>query len=227
MSKKNDLFTVRGFKSADIVKRLHKLETGGEVAIQRTVSDFTSRAPAWVSKGIREHYGIDAQRIKQAQEKPRRGKTTIKVAGITVDGATLIYKDRLLTPVHFKMSPKQRPEGQQKTHTKIPGQLIASGSPVAMMNQPKRYNVKATIIKGEERATFPAGTFLAPASKTDGEKPATIIPWQRTGNGREAWPIKTVSIPQMIDGRAHDTIYEAIEQKLGERFQHHIERVMK
>lgn len=203
------------------MKRLRKLENGGEVAIKRTVSDFTTRAPAWVSKGIREHYGVDAAAIKEAAKRPKRGRTSIKVAGIAVDGATLEYKGRTLTPLHFKMSPKKRPEGQQKNPVRIPGQAIGSGSPVAMVRQPKPYKVKATIIKGQ-RASFPSSTFLTAGNG------GTSLPFQRKGESR--MPIEavhTLSVPQMIDNRARETIDSAIGTKLGERFQHHVERAMK
>ena len=93
-------FTVSYSGADGIVKRLQKLKDGGEVAIKRTVSDFTSRGPGWVSKGIREHYGVDTAAIKDAAKKPKRGKTSIRVAGISVDGATLEYKGRTLTPTH-------------------------------------------------------------------------------------------------------------------------------
>ena len=75
--------------SSDAMKRFQKLNTGGEKALKRLVSDFSSRAPGWVSKGIREHYGVDTAAIKSAAQKPKRGKTSIHVAGISVDGATL------------------------------------------------------------------------------------------------------------------------------------------
>lgn len=213
-------FTVATSGGADLVKRLKKLENGGEVAIQRTVADFTTRAPAWVSKGIREHYGVDAATIKEAARRPTRGKTSIKVAGITVDGATLEYKGRLLTPVHFKMTPKRSPDTLQKRAVRVPGQAIADGSPVAMIQPPKAYRVKATIIKGK-RASMPSGTFIATAHNA-------TIPFQRTGKGR--YPIeavRTLSVPQMIDGRARETIEQKISEELGKRFAHHIERITK
>lgn len=214
-------FTVRNSGGKELVKRLRKLENGGETAIKRTVSDFTSRAPAWVSKGIREHYGVDTAAIKAAEGRAKRGKTTIKVAGIAVDGASLEYKGPTLTPLHFKMSPKQKPAGQQGKQIRIPGQAIAGAGDVAMIRPPKPYKVRATIIKGQ-RATFPANTFLT-SSNGSGS-----IPFQRTGEGRT--PIEavhTLSVPQMIDGRAKDTINETIESKLGARFQHYVERAMK
>ena len=205
----------------DIVKKLQKLENGGKVAIERTVSDFATRAPAWVSQGIREHYGVDAAAIKDAATKPKRGKTTIKVAGIDVDGATLEYKGRTLTPTHFKMSPKKSPDTQQKKPLRIPGQAIAGGSPVAMVQPPKKYTVKATIIQGK-RASLPSGTFIAPGNG------GVMLPFQRKGEARmpiEA--VRTLSVPQMIDGRARETIEITISENLGKRFEHHIQQAMK
>ena len=214
-------FSVSAAGGADIVKRLRKLENGGKVAIQKTVSDFATRAPAWVSKGIREHYGVDAAAIKEAQAKPRRGKTSITVAGTTVDGVTLEYKGRTLTPTHFKMSPKQIPEARQNKYIKIPGGGIGSGSPVAMMQPPKKYTVKATIIKGQ-RSSLPAGTFITAG------KGGSVLPFQRTGEGRgPIQAVRTLSVPQMIDGRARETIEQAISEGLGKRFEHYISRAMK
>lgn len=214
-------FTVACAGGNDLVKRLRKLENGGEVAIKRTVNDFTTRAPAWVSKSIREHYGVDTAAIKDAAKKPKRGKTSIKVAGVTVDGATLEYRGRTLTPVHFKMSPKKTPDTQQRNTIRVPGQAIAEGSPVAMINPPKAYKVKATIIKSK-RATLPAGTFIAPGNG------GAVLPFQRTGPGRmpiEA--VRTLSVPQMIDGRARESIEQRIGEELGKRFEHHIQQATK
>ena len=217
----SDLFRVSSSGNTDIVKRLQKLENGGKVAIERTVSDFATRAPGWVSKGIRQHYGVDTAAIKEAAKRPKRGQTSITVAGIKVDGATLEYKGRLLTPVHFKMSPKTQPEARQRGTLRIPGQSIGQGSPVAMISPPKPYKVKATIIKGK-RATMPAGTFIAPV------KGGANLAFRRTGESRlpiEA--VRTISVPQMIEGRARETIEETISSKLGERFEHHMKQVMK
>lgn len=214
-------FSVSLSGSDAIVRKLQKLRDGGEVAIKRTVSDFTSRGPGWVSKGIREHYGVDTAAIKEAAQRPKRGRTSIRVAGVSVDGASLEYKGRTLTPTHFKMSPKARPTAQQNKPLRIPGQLIGNGSPVAMVRPPKRYTVKATIIKGQ-RAAMSSDTFLTAGNG------GVVLPYQRTGDGRtpiEA--VRTLSVPQMIDGRARETIEQLIDTKLGERFNHHIEQAMR
>ena len=90
-------FTVTCSGAKDIVKRLNKLENGGQTAIKKTVNDFMSRAPAWVSKGIREHYGVDTAAINEAKQQPRRGQSSIQVAGVQVDSASLIYNCLLYT----------------------------------------------------------------------------------------------------------------------------------
>lgn len=224
-------FSVTMRDGAKLAKKLEKLKDGGETAIKRTVSDFTARAPAWVSKGIRQHYGVDTAAIKKAGPRSKRGATSIRVSGVSVDGATLEYKGRTLTPIHFKMSPTTRnPKGLAKKPAKIPGQAISTGSPVAMVRPPMPFQVKATIIKGQ-RATMKPGTYLASSSKKSADAP--ILPFQRTGAGRTpVHAVRTLSVPQMIGSeekksRASDTISEIINENLEKRFENHIKRAMK
>lgn len=199
-----------------LAKRLAKLEDGGEKAIKRTTSDFVSRAPGWVSKGIRQHYGVDTKAIKEAAQKPRRGKYTIKVAGVAIDGATLQYSGRLLTPTHFNMTPRIRPTALAKTYNRIPGK----NTPFAMVRPSKKYTIKATIIKGQ-RSALPSDAFLGKAKNV-------TLPFQRDGEQRKPLSvIHTLSVPQMIDGRAHETINKQISDGLGKRFEHHIQQAMK
>ena len=206
----------------DIVRRWKKLKTGGEKALKRTASDFASRAPGWINQAIRQRYGVDKATITNTATKIRRGKISTP-DGIAVDGCTITYKGRTLTPVHFNMSPKAPSNTKQKKVSRIPGQDIANGSPVAMIHQPHRYKVKATIVKGQ-RITFGQNTFLAKAGKSED---ATYIPWQRTGDGRAASPIHTLSVPQMIDGRAYTDINKLINDNLGKRFDNQIEQILK
>lgn len=220
-------FTVSYSGAGDVAKRIQKFSSGGEIAIKRMVSDFTSRAPGWVSKGIREHYGVDTAAIKEATKKPRRGRTKIKVSGISVDGVTLKYEGRTLTPIHFKMSPKAPKGLQNKRDRKIPGQEIAfKGKPgdVGTVRAPKPYTIKVTIIKGQREA-LPQGTFLAPNKK---EKEATLIPFQRKEAKRDSLEgTRTLSVPQMIDGKAHETINQIINKELEKRFNNHIKQITK
>ena len=143
------------------------------------------------------------------------------MAGVQVDSASLVYKGRTLTPTHFKMSPKSRPSAQQKKPIRIPGQLIAGAGDVAMVRPPRPYQVKATIIKGS-RVSLGSNVFLT------GGNGGSMLPFQKTGRGRSPIEaVRTLSVPQMIDGKARQTIETTISEKLGERFNHYIDQVMK
>ena len=212
-------FTVTLKNGDKLAQKLAKLDSGAETAIKRTVSDFTARAPAWVSKGIRQHYGVDTAAISEAGPTTRRGASSIHVAGVSVDSASLKYKGRTLTPTHFNMSPKSRPTAQQSKHIKVPGQIIA-GSPVAMVRPPRKYTVKASIIKGSRVSISDA--IIAPG------KGGINLPFQTSGdNGRALEAVRTLSVPQMISGKAKDTIEELIGSNLEKRFEHHIQQAMK
>lgn len=221
-TRKSGAFSVTMKDGAKLTKQLNKLKTGGETALKRTVNDFSSRAPAWVSKGIRQHYGVDTAAINEAGPKRKKGASHVKVSGISVDGATLEYKGRTLTPIHFKMSPKARPTAQQNQAIKIPGQAIAGGQfPVATIKAPKKYTVKATILKGS-RVNLSPRTFLASTNNS------ASLPFQRTGEGRtpiEA--VRTLSVPQMISGRAKETIENTIADNLQKRFEHNVQQAIK
>lgn len=145
----------------------------------------------------------------------------MKVAGISVDGASLEYKGRTLTPTHFNMSPKSQPTARQSKLLRIPGQALSTSSPVAMVRPPRKYSVKATILKGG-RATMGRNTFVTAGNG------GSVLPFQRTGGGRlpiEA--VRTLSVPQMISGKAKDTIEELLSSNLQKRFEHHIAQAMK
>lgn len=233
-------FSVSLSGGSEVVKRLRKLQDGGEVAIKRTISDFASRGPGWVSQGIRRHYGVDKAAIEDAQKRPKRGRTSIRVSGLSVDGVTLEYKGRTLTPIHFKINYTElHPNGLEEKWIPIPGQKIRrdenphtkkAGQDIAMVRQPKPYRVSAIIIKGK-RQKMEKGTYLAPAKKG---KSTPIIPYQKTPDGKSSvQAIHTLSVPQMIEGkngeksRASDTISAIINEKLEIRLNNHIKQAMK
>lgn len=214
-------------KDADkVARRILKLQDGGETAIKKTVRDFGSRGPASVSKGIRQHYGVDTAAIKKAGPKVKKGSTHVQIAGIPVDDLTLEYNGETLTPLHFKMRPGSiNPKGQQSRKGLIPGQNINfSGTPgqVAAVAPPTPYQITAKIKKG--RVAFDEPAYLAPAGKSGG----TVIPFQRKGDGRApVHAIHTVSVPQMIENDARDTINKLLNEKLEKRFENYVKQILK
>lgn len=207
-------FSITMKDGAALIKKLEKIEDGGRSAIQTTVNELTTRAPAKVKKAVKQYYGVDNAAFKAAGPKKIRGATKINVTGITVDGASLEYKGRTLTPTHFSMKPKSRPKAKQKK-IKIPGQATTSSSPVVYAAPSKPYTVSAQIIAGQ-RAAMPNGTFIGKG-----------LPYQRTGEGRTPVEvIHTLSVPQMISGRAKEAVEQEISDLLETRFNHNMERAM-
>ena len=228
--------TVTMKNGTKLAKRLEKLKDGGETAIKYTISDFASRAPGWVTKGIRQHYGVDTAAIKDAGPKTKRGGTSKNVSGIVVGGISLKYEGKTLTPTHFNMNYSQpHPKGLQIKRVIVPGQKIDEkaknkNAEYGMVRTPVPYQVKATIIKGH-RATMKGGTYIAPSNSKNAGAPN--IPFQRTpGHKFPVEAIHTLSVPQMIGNEEHpskasETINNMISEKLEKRFNNHIKRTMK
>lgn len=142
------------------------------VVFEKTLKDMRSRAPGKVADAVRSVYNIKKSEIMPSKEEKSAG--TIKVRGENLMSMKLIYEGRMLTPLHFGMTPKERPDK-------------------------KKYKVKAKIKKGKKWVFTPenedGGVFLAPNPR----KPSQTLPWER--NSKESYdisPIKTMSLPQMV-----------------------------
>lgn len=184
-----------------MVGQLKDLNKDVDKAIAQTMRDVKSRAPAQVTKAVTAVYGIKSSEVTAAGKAAKGGAKSvgsIKVSGVTVDSIQLTYKGRVLTPSHFSMTPKKRPEGG------------------------KKYTVKAAIMKGQKKS-LGSSTFLAPS----GSAGTTEIPFKRTTEKRlPIVAIRTVSIPQMItnDTVAAD-IQTRMDELLSARLQHYTDRI--
>lgn len=199
-----------------LIKKLNKLDSGVDTAIEKTLKDFGTRAPAQVSKGIRQFYAVDTAAIKSAQ-------TKVKISDKNVE---LEYKGPTLTPIHFRMSPASvDPRGRQDKKDLIPGQHISfneTPGQVAAVGQPRPYTVRMTIKKGS-RVALGGNAYLQHAGKGGGP----VIPYQRKGERGPTHAVHTVSVPQMIDNDARPVIEEKIGEMLEKRFNHYIDRLLK
>ena len=191
---------------AKMVGTLKDLNKDVDKAISRTVSDCAQRAPAQVTKAVTAVYGIKSSEVTEAGQGAKRGAKTvgkIKVKGVSIDNVQLEYKGRLLTPIHFSMTPKAPPE------------------------KGKKFKVRAAIYKGSKK-TLGTGLWLAkPKKKVEDGKDPPYIAWKRVGKTR--YPIeviRTVSIPQMIDNeKVNADIKTRMEDLLIKRLNHNTERL--
>lgn len=124
-----------------IVKNLDEVKKGIEEkealavkAVNATTNDFKSRGPGWISQEVTNIYAIKKKDVTQSK-KGAKINGRIRVAGVTMNNVELKYSGSLMTPIHFKMTPKVRP--------KKPG-----------------YRVTVEIKKGN-KAKLPKNVFLA------------------------------------------------------------------
>ena len=213
-------------EAAKLKKEIEKNEEKSRKAISKTVSDFKSRAPGWVSSSVTEVYGIKKADVKDCFKGAKKASGSIKISGIKVDNVQLTYSGRLLTPTHFKMKPATVPAKKSKDKRLIPGQAIKSdkrvGS-VAAVSPVAPYKISAEIYKGKRKELGNKNIFLG------SNKGGGYIPFQRTGPGRnDIKSVKTVSVPQMITNETvAKNINEKINDGLSKRLEHHLEQEFK
>lgn len=196
----------------DVHKKFNKLADAlkdNSGVFERTLKDMGSRAPGKVADAVRSVYNIKKSEITCKKGFSKTSAGTIKTQGGELMSFSLLYEGRALTPLHFGMTPKQRPEK-------------------------KKYKVKAKIKKGKATVFEPknesGGVFLSPAKKGS----ATILAWERySGDRHDISPIKTMSLPQMVgpneDGVGGNPdvttmINQSLSELLDKRFHYHLNR---
>ena len=178
----------------DIEKKIAAHEKAAGKALRRTVSDFKSRAPAWISAAVVEEYGIKKADVKSAiSAKQKAG--SISIGGISVDNIQIEYQGRVLTPTHFKMKPTARPQ--------------------------KKYKVTAVIKAGQRQQLSSiaflahaggAGTIQIPFQRTGSSRlPVKVI---------KTLSIPQMVTNEKVAA----SIQKKITEGLGKRFQHHLEQ---
>lgn len=206
---------------AKLCGELRAINKDAEKAISRTVSDFKSRAPGWISQAVTEEYTIKKSEVKGAMTGAKK-VGSIKVSGIAVDNIDLEYKGRLLTPLHFKMKPKKPKAAREKDKRLIPGENVEGFTgEVAPVYPIKAYQINVEIHKGQAK-NLPPTAFLG-TNRGEG-----FIPFQRTGDSRTPiTSIKSTSIPQMItNDKVAEEIQKRIEEGMISRLNHHVEQAM-
>jgi len=181
-----------------LTKRLHQMNKDAENVVKKTVSDFKSRAPAWVSAAVTETYGISKSDVKSAFKGAKKISGTVRTSNTEVDNIGLEYVGRVLTATHFKMKPAALP--------------AKKGIP---------YQVSAEIFKGQ-RKVLASDAFLG------NNKYGKLIPFQRVGAARlPIISIKTLSIPQMLTNETvAANIQQNIEAGLGKRVENHMNQAL-
>lgn len=201
----------------NILGELKSMESAGKKAISNTLKDVKSRAPGWIASEVVKVYNIKKGEITPSSGKastPRRKANTLRITGETFDTLTFTYRGRLLTPVHFGMTPKSPPKG-------------------------KNYTLKMQVIKGHKKVIgryknkrTSNGPFsershnILMGTGNQREGGTNWIPFQRMSKRRTDLKVfKTVSVPQMVTSdRTHDAILAKLTEETKKRLQHHLNR---
>lgn len=194
------------------------IENIGKNAITNTIKDVKARAPGWIASEVTQVYNIKKSEITPAGKgaKPKKMAGAIKVKGETFEELAITYEGRLLTPVHFGMTPKAPPQG-------------------------KSYTLKMQVVKGKKQVIgryknkrTPGGPFSershnilmgTGSTKAGG---TTHIPFQRVSKRRlDLEKFSTVSVPQMITSdRTNDAIMAKLNEETSKRLEHHLNRAI-
>lgn len=202
-----------------LVADLEAIENGGKKAISNTIKDVKARAQSWIAQEVTSVYNIKKGEITPSGKnsgKPKKMAGSVSVSGETIEELTITYSGRLLTPVHFGMTPKTAPPG-------------------------KSYTLRMQVIKGQKKVIgrylntrTPGGPYSERShnilmgtgnTKSDG---TSWIPFQRMSKTRtDIKKLTTISVPQMITSdRTNEAIMLRLNTETSKRLEHHMKRAL-
>ena len=202
-----------------LVADLEAIENGGKKAISNTIKDVKARAPGWIAQEVTAVYNIKKGEITPSgknSSKPKKMAGSVSVSGETIEELTITYSGRLLTPVHFGMTPKTAPPG-------------------------KSYTLRMQVVKGQKKVIgrylntrTPGGPYSERSHNilmgTGNTKAGGVsaIPFQRMSRTRtDIKKFTTISVPTMITSvRTNETILKRLQDETAKRLQHNLDRAL-
>ena len=202
-----------------LVADVQAIEAGGRKAISSTVKDVKARAPGWIAQEVTAVYNIKKGEITPSgknSSKPKKMAGSVSVSGETIEELTITYSGRLLTPVHFGMTPKTAPPG-------------------------KSYTLRMQVVKGQKKVIgrylntrTPGGPYSERSHNilmgTGNTKAGGVsaIPFQRMSRTRtDIKKFTTISVPSMITSeRTNEKILKRLQDETAKRLQHNLDRAL-
>lgn len=200
-----------------LVADLEAIENGGKKAISNTIKDVKARAPGWIAQEVTAVYNIKKSEITPSGSgKPKKMAGSVNVSGETIEELTITYSGRMLTPVHFGMTPKTAPPG-------------------------KSYTLRMQVVKGQKKVIgrylntrTPGGPYSERSHNilmgTGNTKAGGVsaIPFQRMSRTRtDIKKFTTISVPSMITSeRTNEAIMLRLNTETSKRLEHHMKRAL-
>ena len=193
------------------------IEDSGKKAISNTLKDVKARAPGWIASEVTAVYNIKKGEITPSKGgKPKKMAGTLRITGETFEELAFTYEGRLLTPVHFGMTPKNPPQG-------------------------KSYTLRMQVVKGKKQVIgrykntrTPGGPFsershnILMGTGNAHEGGTSWIPFQRMSRTRtDIKKFTTISVPQMVTSeRTHEAIMTKLNEETAKRLEHNLSRAL-
>lgn len=200
--------------------RMRQIQQDSERALQNTIKDANRRVPGWVATEVAKQYGVSKKQITGNE------LGSMRITGSTMQDLKFVYRGRRLTPTHFGMSPTA-PTGGAYTlkATIIRGQRTTLGKVKRLTKKQRRMLGRNFQSANAVTSNHSPIMLMHTGAGTGG---ISYIPFQRKSTRRsDVHPVRTVSLPQMITNEKVMTgIYQAIDEKLGERLNHHLRRML-
>lgn len=211
---------IRGYEK--LIKDIENTSKNAQKVISRTLSDIRTKAPGWVATEVTKVYGVPKQQI-----------TGQKIGNVRVEGNSLkdvriIYRGRVLTPTHFKMTPKAPGQNAYTLKASIfKSQKSTLGKVKKLTKKQRKALGKNFTRSGTQNSDHsPIMLMYTGNQKLDG---TNYIPFQRKSHKRkDIEAIKTLSLPQMVSSmRTEPQIMSAINEGLEKRLSHHMKLLEK
>lgn len=193
------------------------IEDSGKKAISNTLKDVKARAPGWIASEVTAVYNIKKDEVTPSKGgKPKKMAGTLRITGETFEELAFTYEGRLLTPVHFGMTPKSPPQG-------------------------KSYTLRMQVVKGKKQiigryknSRTPGGPFsershnILMGTGNAHEGGTSWIPFQRMSRTRtDIKKFTTISVPQMVTSeRTHEAIMTKLNEETAKRLEHNLSRAL-
>ena len=198
-------------------KKIDDMQKAPQQVMKNLTSEAKKRVPGWVATEVAKQYGVKKGEI--TGQKIGR----VKAEGDSFKEVRVVYTGRVLTPTHFNMSPKAPNPGGGYTlkATIVKGQRTTLGQ-VKKLTKKQRAALAKNFTRSGTRQSDHSPIMLMPTG-------STYIPFQRKSvNRSDVEAIKTISLPQMVSSkRTEDGIQRAINEGLGKRLDHHMNRYMR
>lgn len=204
------------------IKELQALRGNSEKVIQRVLSDMKTRVPGWIASEVVKEYGIKKAEITPTKAgKAGKSAGSIKVKGETVETMQIVYTGRMLTPVHFHMTPT----APKNTYT-LRAEILKGNRTILgkkkKLTKKQRANIGKNFRRQGTKNSPNSPIMLMPTG-------STYIPFQRKSQDRnDVEAIKTISMPQMVSSeRTREGIDKALEEGLEKRMAQHMKLLEK